>query len=522
MAKSKHTSVAVRFPIKGIEKRWGYQGQGPFTTVDCNNIWPTQWSTGRERGGTRPGLSPITVSVADRNPLNWCDATWENNETAFRGVATVSRIGYRVSFSSGGNTYNKAEGRLGTNDFRSCSVYLQHLFIASGGRKGITVVKLSESASDLDIQNPLKSAEIFDDDGESFTTKIYKGTPPEKCGLVQTWGDRLVFAGDTAHPHIVYMCRIGAPDDWDYSKNDASAAWANSGGEDGKIGEPITALIPHNRDCLIIGCTDSMYIFRGNPRLNGQKYQLTSVIGPVMQSAWCKAGDDSTFFMSRDGLYMIRPGCGEPPVQVSGEIIPKDLKSIDPGSGDWVSIAYDTQWRGVHIYARRGSQDIAYFFDIQSGGFWPMTFSSHPRLAINYKSLTSEDKSGLVIVSSGGTSKQFSSAVPCEKDAYLYYGPFALGDPFTEGLVTEIASVLAGNSGNVKWSLHAGDSPELALADPTPFEGMTWKEQGLNYNQNPMRRGTTCYIKVYGDAGVQWAIEEIMMQTQLAGRRTVG
>ncbi len=91
-----------------------------------------------------------------------------------------------------------------------------------------------------------------------------------------------------------------------------------------------------------------------------------------MQSAWCKGGDDRTWMLTRDGLYYVRPGCGEPPIQVSREVLPEALTAIDPASGGWASIAYDTRWRGLHIYTSVGH----YFYDIASEGFWPMTFTT--------------------------------------------------------------------------------------------------------------------------------------------------
>ena len=533
MAKrSKYTSIAAKFPIKGLEKRWGYQGQGPFSTVDCDNIWPTQWATGRERGGTRPGLrgaGPISFS----SPLNWSEATWQSGTGTTgirRGVAVASRWGVKVSyfagldFNSEDTTFTSTDPFTGANsDFASCTVYLQHIFFAIGGRElGVKVKPLPGLPT---------SVTTWDGDLEAIEGVV--GEPPKRCGIAQTWGDRLVLAGDTENPHVVYMCRVGNPIDWDYSAVDAGAAWANSGGEDGKIGEPITSLIPHNRDCLLVGCTDSLYVVRGNPKLQGQKYQLSQTVGPLMQSAWCKSADDSTWIFTRDGLYVMRPGCGEPPIAVSREMLPEDLTAIDPArTTDFASIGYDTRWRGIHIYANRDGTDLNYFYDIQSGGFWPMSFSDTPRLAVNFKSLSSINRSGLVMVTSQGYSRQFDKTRPCEKPAYLWYGPFALGDPFTEGILLEVASVLGSQTDNpddtdpfrgyVKWEVHAGESPEQAYKNGQVFKGTEWKREGLNYTQNPAIRGTTCYIKVFNDAYRAWTIEEITLLSQLAGRRTVG
>ena len=142
MAKqTKQSTVAVKFPVKGLERRWGFQGQGPFTTVDCDNVWPTQWSTGRERGGSRPGLSQLTNSISGSSPVNWCEATWQkgsifdNPDTtdvdefqavgAYRGVAVASDAGVKVTASDGKVITSGASAY-------TCAVYMQYLFSASG------------------------------------------------------------------------------------------------------------------------------------------------------------------------------------------------------------------------------------------------------------------------------------------------------------------------------------------------------------------------------------------------------
>jgi hypothetical protein len=566
--RNKNTTVAVRFPIKGLEKRWGFQGQGPFSTVDCMNIWPTQWSTGRERGGTRPGLvdldGNISIATVSGIPQNWCEVSWqagfvaEDPETTteeyqasgiHRGVAVASTTGTKIT-ADGHEQIDAASGY-------SCAAYLQYLFIGDE-RTAVKIKDLTGGnplgmANDSTLEpkwydfegvkwqsnvNKETDGNWLDDDGLTWPAAgdppVTTGTVPENCILVQTWGDRLVFAGDQHNPHVLYMCRVGDPQDFDYAQVDAGAAWANSGGSDGKIGEPITSLIPHNRDCLIVGCTDSLYVIRGNPKLHGQKYQLSQVTGPLMQSAWCKDAADSTWFMSRDGLEMIPSGCGAPAINISREPLPEELTAIEPTSGGWASIAYDTRWRGIHIYTSLGY----YFYDIQSKGFWPMTFNVAPRLAVNYKSKSSPYRSGLILVTKTGGSRQFDKTQDCDTDAYLWYGPFALGDPFTKGIITEIAAVLArGESADdeakseaVQWAIYKGDSPEDAYNDPNPFVGSDWtvgtqakgSRRSLQYTQNPMVTGNACYIKAWNGAKKRWSIEEIMMIHQLAGRRTVG
>jgi len=42
--------------VAGLDRRWAYQDQPPYTTPDCLNVRATEAITGRDRGGSRPGL----------------------------------------------------------------------------------------------------------------------------------------------------------------------------------------------------------------------------------------------------------------------------------------------------------------------------------------------------------------------------------------------------------------------------------------------------------------------------------
>lgn len=505
MAKSR--PLTIRFPSGGVSKRYGYHQQAPFTTPSADNVWPSEWETGRERGGVRPGLSYFPgpgAPTAIGAPYNWCEANWVNNI----GVAVTSANGTYVS--TGGAWSEYITTNPGT-DFSSCAVYLQTLYQARGNGTCLYETLAGGGGSGTALSN------------------AGGGTAPTNCGIVVAWGDRLVLAGDTSDPQIIYMSAVGDATDWDFSLDTASAAWANSGGTSGHIGENITSLIPHNNDCLLVGGTDSIYAVRGNPRLSTTPvYTLSNAVGPLMQSAWCKTGNDFTMMMTRDGLYSMRPGCGEPPVSISRENLPEDLTAIDPGSGDKVSLGYDSRWRGLHIYVNRsGGTDTHWFYDLQSKGFWPMSFDAGTMdLAVNFKKESSSTKSGLIALTTTGVGYQFDIESDEEIASHLYYGPIAIGTPHTEGIVSEITAVLGEASEPVAWELYTADSPQQAfnLAEPT-FSGNNWEIQGLNYIQNPLVRGSALYLKASGvNSGAgdgRWTIEEIPMVVRQAGRRRV-
>ena len=63
-----HRPFSLRFPLGGLDRRYAFQDQAPYTTPDCMNVWPLDVTSGRERGGVRPGLTSLTTVAA---PYGW-------------------------------------------------------------------------------------------------------------------------------------------------------------------------------------------------------------------------------------------------------------------------------------------------------------------------------------------------------------------------------------------------------------------------------------------------------------------
>jgi hypothetical protein len=536
----------LKFPVGGLDKSKGYSTQPPFTTVDSMNVWPSDWTEGRERGGTRP----VLVEFGDYGggtPLNWTELVYVAGSENKRGIAVAVDNGVMGhvygGFSADETGWKKlTEAGENTSDFASCAVFLQELFYANANGKALVYdLVLGDTNSD-----GLSAKERFQEDGTTpFVPAQHYGAAPEDCGVVCSHGGRLWFGGDTKAPQVLYASRVGDARDWDYSAIDAGAAWAASGGVEGKISEPITSLFTHmSNNCLLVGCTDSTYVVLGNPRIGsgGHVRSISNAVGPLMQSAICKVGDDRTFFFSRDGLYVVRPGCGEPPTPVSRTQLPKDLVGISPGDGETVSIGYDALHKGIHIYAQLLSGPAYFFYDLQKSGFWEMDFDTQLQVACTYPAQSTNDKSGLIAI--GSKAYQFNSnSALCDRESYLWYGPFALGSPHTEGILTEISAAISQTSGPIQWGIYTGETAEHALADPHPFEG-TINDQGeingawtihnetfvsgdtiisgLSYKSNPVKRGTMGYLKVESYNKLRWSIEEIMCVRRIAGRRRVG
>src|SRR3990167_5905571 len=50
-------------PLGGVNKRFAYQSQPPFTCIDSKNYWARDQLELRDRGGSRPGLNKAFAAL---------------------------------------------------------------------------------------------------------------------------------------------------------------------------------------------------------------------------------------------------------------------------------------------------------------------------------------------------------------------------------------------------------------------------------------------------------------------------
>jgi hypothetical protein len=505
-------TLILRPPLAGVLRRYGLQSQSPYSSCSALNVHPTDPLTGRDRIGTRPGLTSSGLTAG--TPYNSCEATFLNGGTLYRGAAVTHSGGTRIFVYSAGAPALFGGGDFITtdpgSDFSSCCVINQTLIQASAATT-TTDVRYNALSGAAGAGTALASHPDVD------------GTPPKGCGIAVAHLGSLWLMGDVGNPHAWYRSRVGTFADFNYTDTDAAAAVSGTGVNGGIIGEPITAGLSSSDQCLLIGCTDSLYIIRGNVARNGETAVLSHEVGPLMQAAWCHDAKGNVWMMTRDGLYHMPYGCGSAVESVSRESIPAELLAVNPAGGDYCSVAYDHRFRGLHIYVDSAGTDQFWFYDLQSGGFWPMSFTDGPlRLGVRLKSVSDEDDSGLLPINSTGTVFRFDRDSTESFASSLWFGPIALGGPGAEGIIHSVQATLAANSGNVGWRIFTGNSAEQALAQsPAAFTGSAWTIQGLNHTQHPRRRGAFAFLEVYASGTTRWALEEIACVLHSAGVRRV-
>lgn len=358
-----------------------------------------------------------------------------------------------------------------------------------------------------------------------WTATANKGYVPAGQPIICLWRDRIVMAGGADSPHNWYMSRQGDPLDWDYASVDQGQAVAGNNANAGLIGEPITALMPHEDVCLWVGCYSSLWIMRGDPAYGGQIDKVSDVIGVVDKGAWCMTPDFQILFLSHDGLYRIPPGCGQQGItSVSREKIPADLLNVDANLCD-VAMAYDTYRRGVHIYLTYKDERTTkhYWFDWETESFWPISLATdhEPTSILAYSSYFSEDNA-VVLGGRDGYVRKFSHFDGHDDggntiSSYLWLGPFNLaGDEALEGLITELQATLSSDSGSMSYNIYTGNHAEDAWRASSKYSG-TFSIAGLNPSQNPFVRGGAAFIKVANGQNRLWSLEGLRMRVARVG-----
>jgi len=348
------------------------------------------------------------------------------------------------------------------------------------------------------------------------------GQVPTGNPLIAHYLDRIVLGGGEIAPHAWYMSRQGTETDWDYAQTDAQRAVAGTASDAGLPGQPLTALVPHSDDYLIIACRDSIWRLRGDPAYGGAMDALSRTIGIVGRNAWCLGPSGELVFLSLDGIYILAPDGNSKPVPVSREILPGELLNIDPETTT-ISMIYDVKDRGVHIYLTPDNSNdrTHWWMDWTRKTFWPVSLQSdHEPYSGCAVQSTAIEESGVVLGGRDGYLRRYYTFVATDEgtdvESYAKCGPIALGDEINVGVLREIVAVMARDSGDVTWSVIVANSAEGVLSGSASATG-TWVA-GLNNTVRPGGRGMAFVLKLEGSGSSWWAVERITAIRRSAGK----
>ncbi len=365
-----------------------------------------------------------------------------------------------------------------------------------------------------------------------------KGFVPVGRPLCLLWRDRLVLAGGKYTPHLFEMSRQGNPYDFDYGAepDDYGAAVAGTLSEAGQLGEPITAIIPHSNECLIFGCTSSLWILRGDPAYGGKIDNLSNEIGVLSATSFARTPEDYLYFLSRDGIFLMAPGCGSIPVSVSREAMPRELLNIDTTTHT-VSMAYDVRYRVIHIFVTKNSDTstthwwidtkLTMYGDATNFSPWKVVFGSTTcdPFFVHSRRDNASDYSVVMLGGRDGYIRRFAHNVATDDGtaftSYVDYGPLrASSNDYSDGMVHDITGIVAADSGDVKCEFRAGETFEGAYNATALTPAIYWRTPGLQYPQTIRRACRAFCIRLSnGTSGEAWEMEGLNVTISDRGRQ---
>jgi hypothetical protein len=224
------------------------------------------------------------------------------------------------------------------------------------------------------------------------------------------------------------------------------------------------------------------------------------------------------FFGSRGGVYRMVPG--QQPIRIS-QRINAALRDVDVGS-TLIRMAWDDFCQGLYLFLTpldATEETVNWFWDSRNDAWWPDVFGNtdhNPRAVHVYDGDSPDDRvllmggnDGYVRYSDPAALKDDGTAIT----SFVVMGPMC-DTELNEFMLKDIQAVLGDDSGDVTWSIHAGQTAEAAL-NSTAIKSGSWFG-GRNY-LNPIRRsGFDIYVKL--SSTVPWVLEVLRARYTTKGK----
>lgn len=402
---------------------------------------------------------------------------------------------------------------LSENTPKSAAAFVGRLYIADPAGDGYGPMVFDPTENTL---NPWET--------EEYTSGPYegqaKGTVPQGCHLLTRYSGRMVLAGEPDHGF--WMSRAGNPLDFDYAVDPSDSARAADGqsvdAEWGALSGALTALISFSDDYLLFGQRDAISRLVGPPYSGGRIVNVSQAVGILDRFAWCVTPETELVFLGSEGLFSLAPGGASFPVPISQELLPDELKDIDP-LNNRIILVYDRVDVGIHIFIvpTAGGGTRHWWFDWRTRGFSPVSLRSEyvPNDAVWYDG-DGITPPGVILACRDGYLSGFSNASEDDRGvpfvSYCDYGPVRLAPADSRtGVLNSIRVFNPAFSGKVNIKARVGGSAEEAFSAPVAHS-----EQADGRAIRVKRGGSSAYIRVSG-TGRAWQMENVEVDVATVG-----
>ena len=536
---------SLKFPLAGVSRRRGYgDRQETYAAPWALNVRGVSALEGRNRGGSRPGLSKYFATPFSATPI-----------TALAGMVVYGEASspYRALVGIAGGAFNMLRG-----------VSLTQLSAAMLDDNGVEI--FTEDSDSIVFDSTVASENALATSGEyqvaTHEGKMYvadevvrvfdpyagmlyplqstAGVIPVTQRLIAVYRSRLILAGSSGTSGFTtqawYASRQGDFQDWNFGAHIEDAGKAVAGQlpvNPGSAGG-ITAIIPRDDRHLVFACANSLWILSGDPA-DGQISRVSDQVGIIAPNAWAITPGGLMAFLSNTGVFTWSIGSGEGPRPFSSERVPDELKDVAT-AGNVITMAYDEKHRGFHLFITPKAADSIgthWWLDIDNASFWPVRFADghQPMAVARYESTGAAE---VVLACKDGYLRVFNAAVATDDgtafQSHVLLGPFRVssGDT-TDASIDEIHGVLANNSGTVTWRVMTGSSAEtvtdaavVGIASVVAGSTLTGVAASGSWTQNrnkverPRARGP--WVVVWLSSTAQWSLDLVAITALQLGR----
>jgi len=224
------------------------------------------------------------------------------------------------------------------------------------------------------------------------------GTWPVGLRFGAVWSGALWSAGEPTALGALYASRIGDAHDYDFGTDpaDEGKAWF-TGLEnfEGLLQGPLTAIMPHTNDGMIVGTLTGLTRFWRHPSQGGTIDPVSNAV-VLGQGAWTRDPSDNMYLLTDKGFMHVSPDPNAIPTLISKRLIPNELQGlIYDQQNPVVSLGYEGRWNKIIVNVR-GVEAQSWAYDIALGGFERQEFSSYPYVLCDFPPFHGETTSGLL------------------------------------------------------------------------------------------------------------------------------
>jgi len=371
-----------------------------------------------------------------------------------------------------------------------------------------------------------RSIKIYDPGSDQLTAlETTAGIAPHGCRFIEVFNDRLVLAGDPCVPHAYYMSRAGVPTDFDYgaSPNDPTRAVSGTTGDAGSVGEPITGLLAHAGDYLLLAGNRSLWRMNGDPAAGGYMAAVSRTNGPLSNDSWCLGPGGEAYLLTPSGLFVLPPGSGLNPI--GQDRLPSDLRNIE--SADYyIGMIYDAAEHTLDMFFTPRAvthPSFAWVYDLATNGFWRFELDGHGLWRILRRANASAD-SGRILL---GCTDRYVRRMQERRGAddtiplrsHVLLGPLRLGDTESrDGVLTHLSAIVGEESTPITLEIYAGSTAEEAVRRAQALDRPLFTatlQAGRNVVHHPRVRGAAVVFRLSGTGS--WEMEKLVCTRKSGG-----